>query len=281
MSTIPGLVKKLSFPISGVASTPSDREPCHRFGYHPAMDRSSAPPTARRAERRSADPDGTRSGGRSPLAPTSAGAGRPRAAPGRAATRPSDSPGRDPVASILHAAGELLDEVGAEGLNTTAVARRAGISTATLYRHFPDKRAVLNALVRAVHEERARAVAGYYERFAREADWRVPLAEGLRLMYRMRIERPGGRSTRRALQTSPELWAWDKREDEALARALARAMRQRRPRLGKAEAERIAMTVVTATVALLDLACLDARRAPAMLEEAAALREAYLARYLD
>lgn len=54
----------------------------------------------------------------------------------RSAVRPSpgiaEAAARDPLAAILQAAGELLDEVGAEGLNTTAIARRAGVSTATL-----------------------------------------------------------------------------------------------------------------------------------------------------
>jgi AcrR family transcriptional regulator len=185
------------------------------------------------------------------------------------------------VPLILQAAGALLDERGFEGLTTTAVARRAGISTATLYRHFPDKRAVLRALVHALQEERAGEALRHIERFATESDWRTPLRESLALMYTMRVTRPGGRATRRALQTSRELWEWDRRQDEALARAFARALRRRRPALARATAERLALTVVTATVAMLDVACLDDRRAPAVLEEAEALRETYLARYLD
>ena len=198
-----------------------------------------------------------------------------------AAATPAVAGARDPVPLILEAAGELLDERGYAGLSTTAVARRAGMSTATLYRHFPDKRAVLRALVHALQEERAGEAVRHIERFATEPDWRAPLRESLALMYRMRVTRPGGRSTRRALQTSPELWEWDRRQDEALARALARALRRRRPALARATAERVALTVVTATVALLDVACLDDRRAPAVLDEARVLRETYLARYLD
>ena len=54
-------------------------------------------------------------------------------------------PGKATLARILQAAGEVLQESGYEGLNTTAVAQRAGVSTATMYRHFPDKHAVLHA----------------------------------------------------------------------------------------------------------------------------------------
>ena len=186
-----------------------------------------------------------------------------------------------PLRAILHAAGELLDERGTDGLNTTAIAQRAGISTATLYRLFPDKHAVLRALVLDLQQERASRVMEYYEAVITAPDWREPLNGVLRVAYALRLARPGGRSTRRALQTSPELWQWDQEQSRELWIALARALRRRKPSLGKATAERIAMVTVTTTVALLDLACDDERHAERILREAIELRNAYLSRYLD
>ena len=168
-----------------------------------------------------------------------------------------------------------------EGLNTTAVASRAGVSTATLYRHFPDKHAVLHALVHAIQEERAAAIKQVYRRVGSEPDWREPLREATRTLYRMRLGRPGGRSTRRALQTSAELWQWDLQQNEEVAAALASALRRRNPALGRSAAARIALVTVTASIAVLDLACLDDRRGPAIVEEGIAMREAYLASFLD
>ena len=81
--------------------------------------------------------------------------------------------------------------------------------------------------------------------------------------------------------TSPELWEWDRAQTKALAALLARAMRRRKPSIGKATAERVALVAVSASVALLDVACLDERRGKALLEEATAMREAYLSLYLD
>jgi AcrR family transcriptional regulator len=185
------------------------------------------------------------------------------------------------IAAILRAAGELLDERGSDGLNTTAIAQRAGISTATLYQHFPDKQAVLRALVQALQSERESAVAACYDDLATAPDWRVPLAAAIRTAFRLRVERPGGRSTRRALQTSPELWQWDQDQTESLAKVLARAMRRRKPTLTRATAERVALVAVTASIALLDLSSMDRRRGNALLADADALRNAYLARYLD
>ena len=58
-------------------------------------------------------------------------------------------------------------------------------------------------------------------------------------------------------------------------------MRRRRPELTRARTERVALALVTATVALLDLACLDERRAESVIAEAIAMRTAYLAPLLD
>lgn len=48
--------------------------------------------------------------------------------------------------AILAAAAELLVEVGVERISTNLVAGRAGITVPALYRYFPNKYAVLNAL---------------------------------------------------------------------------------------------------------------------------------------
>lgn len=52
------------------------------------------------------------------------------------------------VERMLDAAAELLDESGPEGLSTSAIAARAGVSVGSLYQFFPDKSAVAEALAR-------------------------------------------------------------------------------------------------------------------------------------
>jgi len=56
------------------------------------------------------------------------------------------------VERMLDAAAELLDQVGAEGLSTSAIASRAGVSVGSLYQFFPDKHAVAEALARRSFE---------------------------------------------------------------------------------------------------------------------------------
>ena len=47
--------------------------------------------------------------------------------------------------AIVEAAAQVLEQGGAAGFNTNAVAERAGVSIGTLYQYFPDKQAILAA----------------------------------------------------------------------------------------------------------------------------------------
>ncbi|MDE1155025.1 MAG: TetR/AcrR family transcriptional regulator [Acidobacteriaceae bacterium] len=52
------------------------------------------------------------------------------------------------VDAILEAALQVLVHVGKEKLTTTLVAQRAGVSVGTLYQYFPNKRSLLQAVLR-------------------------------------------------------------------------------------------------------------------------------------
>ena len=79
---------------------------------------------------------------------------------------------RATVDAVLEAAAQVLEAAGERGFNTNAVAERAGVSIGSLYRYFPDKRAVLAALARREMEANnaftARALAGEVKGLARD-----------------------------------------------------------------------------------------------------------------
>lgn len=52
------------------------------------------------------------------------------------------------IEAIIEAAAQLLQQEGEEGLTTAKIADRAGVSIGSLYQYFPNKEAVLLALVR-------------------------------------------------------------------------------------------------------------------------------------
>lgn len=49
--------------------------------------------------------------------------------------------------AILEATTQLLEENGVQSLTTNHVAKRAGVSIGTLYQYFPDKQALLDAIL--------------------------------------------------------------------------------------------------------------------------------------
>jgi AcrR family transcriptional regulator len=53
--------------------------------------------------------------------------------------QPSRATGRSTFEDLLSTAGELLSEVGFEGLSTNLICKRAGMTPPALYRYFPNK----------------------------------------------------------------------------------------------------------------------------------------------
>jgi AcrR family transcriptional regulator len=60
--------------------------------------------------------------------------------------------------AIVEAAAQIISAYGLDGFNTNAVAERAGVSIGSLYQYFPNKDAIMAALIRRTQEERAAAL---------------------------------------------------------------------------------------------------------------------------
>ena len=60
---------------------------------------------------------------------------------------PSQARARHTVDAIVEATARILEEFGHGAFNTNAVAARAGVSIGTLYQYFPDKDALIGALI--------------------------------------------------------------------------------------------------------------------------------------
>ena len=96
---------------------------------------------------------------------------------------------------ILAAAAELLVEVGVERISTNIMAERAGITVPALYRYFPNKYAVLNALGAVLMDRQNEVFQHWFEQYADEGN---PLAlldrlyELLQQTYDVTREQTGG-----------------------------------------------------------------------------------------
>jgi len=67
--------------------------------------------------------------------------------------KPRQQRSQQRVASIIGAAGQLLEEVGYIALTTNAIAARAGTSIGSLYQFFPNKEAVVAELVKGFRKD--------------------------------------------------------------------------------------------------------------------------------
>lgn len=88
-------------------------------------------------------------------------------APGQIRTEPIQQRSAERLSTLLDAAAEVVDEVGFDRITTAMIAERAGASIGTVYRYYPDRVAVLQAL-------RERAVLRFRARFADELTNRKP-----------------------------------------------------------------------------------------------------------
>jgi AcrR family transcriptional regulator len=71
---------------------------------------------------------------------------------------------------ILVSAAELLVEVGIERISTNLVAERARITVPALYRYFPNKYAVLNALGAALMDKQNAVFQQWFDKYLGERD---------------------------------------------------------------------------------------------------------------
>jgi len=98
--------------------------------------------------------------------------------------------------AILAAAGELLVEVGVERISTNIMAERAGITVPALYRYFPNKYAVLNALGAVLMDRQNVAFQQWFEQhLGEEGDPQLLLGhiyELLKLNFDVAREQTGG-----------------------------------------------------------------------------------------
>ena len=85
---------------------------------------------------------------------------------------PLQARSRARLGRVLDAAETILERDGAEAFTTTAVARGAGVSVGSVYRFFPDKEAIVEALAVRYWSDFADLVAG-----VAEADMLDPVAD--------------------------------------------------------------------------------------------------------
>jgi AcrR family transcriptional regulator len=75
------------------------------------------------------------------------GRGRPRKRTLEARKTPEQTRSKETVNVILEASARILESEGLRGFNTNTIAAKAGVSVGSLYQYFPNKDAILLALI--------------------------------------------------------------------------------------------------------------------------------------
>jgi AcrR family transcriptional regulator len=92
--------------------------------------------------------------------------------PQRLRREPKQARSREKLRRLLDAADQVLAHEGAAALSTVRIAELADVSVASLYRYFPDKEAIAEALARRYWDELSDLIAGVADAAERE-----PLAD--------------------------------------------------------------------------------------------------------
>jgi AcrR family transcriptional regulator len=148
---------------------------------------------------------------------------------------PSRAAGVSTFEFLLTTAGELLTEVGFEGLSTNLICKRAGLTPPALYRYFPNKYAVLQELGRRLMQAQDLAVFEWMDEGGLISDNIKGAVENNRRLHREinAITRrfPGGIWILRALRAVPLLHLVRIQSRDDVARRLAKALRPLYPTL--------------------------------------------------
>lgn len=99
------------------------------------------------------------------------------------------------LTGLLDAAATIIDEIGFERLTTAMVAERAGASIGTVYRYFPDRIAVVDALAVRSRQRLVDRVGATIEASAID-DWRDGVDVVIDAAVEMYRSEPGFRSIR-------------------------------------------------------------------------------------
>jgi AcrR family transcriptional regulator len=97
--------------------------------------------------------------------------------------RPRQDRAKATVDSILEATARVLVKLGFDGLTTNAVAAAAGVSIGSLYQYFPNKEALVSALLEQHIEQMNTVVLAELTRVAK-----LPLAEAARCVVELTIK---------------------------------------------------------------------------------------------
>ena len=188
--------------------------------------------------------------------------------------QPVQARSRERVSSILSHAAAIFHEVGVDATSMSAIARQSGMSLASLYRYFPNKAAIVNAIAEG-HVERM-------ETALRERLQTLELVDAVDVLIDLFFEfyrtEPAYSAIWSGVESMPELRDLDIRELYSHARDLDNRLRDVCPRIPEDRRWTASLMLPRSAGTVLRLAAtLPDDQALSMVRELKCMARAYLA----
>lgn len=160
---------------------------------------------------------------------------------------PQQARSRERVARILAAAAKLVERGGVAAANTNAIAEQAGLPVGTLYQFFPNRDAVLKALMQSQLEKFDQALWPLLAPSEDEQPLDVQVGRIVDALAKAYLQVPGLAPLLRAVRSEAQFGALSAKNNEVVAEALAGLVRRRMPRVSRRRAGVIARAAVEAS----------------------------------
>jgi AcrR family transcriptional regulator len=192
---------------------------------------------------------------------------------------PQQARSRERVRRILGATAKLVSKGGVAAVNTNAIAKTARLPVGTLYQFFPNRDAVLEALMQSQLEAFDQALWPLIAPGTDEQPLEAQVDRIVDALAKAYLEVPGLAPLLRALKHDAHFAPLAARNNALIAAGLAELVARRVPGTKPARAKAIGVTVVEAADGVL-MAWLQTRD-PALLRELKGLLKAYGSALLD
>lgn len=187
---------------------------------------------------------------------------------------------------ILDTSAKLLEEVGLDGFNTNLLAERAEVRIGSIYRYFPNKLAILSALVQRWAVLVSETMDVYITSLGDPSkDWREVICSMLDTYVVLSNNQPGFVAIRSAIQAVPELNSIHVDGIRNLSMAITEALIKRGVQYEKEQLLIVAAVFLKAVSSIYDFAVLDVKKT--VISRSNAVKEmkimstSYLVCYLD
>ena len=137
---------------------------------------------------------------------------------------PNQARSRDTLETVLRAAGAAIERDGLDRLTTRRIAELAGISVGALYEYFPNKQAVVYALVTDWMERVFAVLDGLHPRHGATPDVLTYLGSQIDQMTQLYRDQPGLSALLTMVASMPELHDAVRMHDERSAASVASAL---------------------------------------------------------